>query len=63
MCDAYIQWERDPGPDCASDDQLIDYVRAKGFTVYHPVGSCKMGNDANAVVDQRKTHPSARAAR
>ena len=47
----WISAERDPGIDCASDTQLVDYVRAKGFTVYHPVGTCKMGNDAEAVVD------------
>jgi len=47
----WIATERDPGADCASDTQLVDYVRAKGFTVYHPVGTCKMGNDAEAVVD------------
>ena len=47
----WISGERDPGPACASDTQLVDYIRAKGFTVYHPVGTCKMGNDAEAVVD------------
>lgn len=47
----WINTEHDPGPACASDDQLIDFVRAKGFTVYHPVGTCKMGSDAQAVVD------------
>jgi choline dehydrogenase len=50
----WITAERDPGLDCASDTQLVDYVRAKGFTVYHPVGTCKMGdrsNDGEAVVD------------
>ena len=36
-----------------SDDQIIDFVRNKGFTVYHPVGTCKMGSDAAAVVDQK----------
>jgi choline dehydrogenase len=53
----WINTERDPGPECASDDQLIDYVRAKGFTVYHPVGTCRMGSDAGAVVDHElKVH-------
>jgi choline dehydrogenase len=49
----WAKCERDPGPDCTSDDQIIDFVRNKGFTVYHPVGTCKMGSDAAAVVDQR----------
>jgi choline dehydrogenase len=49
----WIKCERDPGPDCASDDQIIDFVRNKGFTVYHPVGTCKMGSDPAAVVDQK----------
>jgi choline dehydrogenase len=47
----WIKLERDPGPECASDTQLVDFLRAKGFTVYHPVGTCKMGSDAQAVVD------------
>jgi choline dehydrogenase len=49
----WAKCERDPGPACASDDQIIDFVRNKGFTVYHPVGTCKMGSDAAAVVDQK----------
>lgn len=53
----WINTEHDPGPACASDDQLIDFVRAKGITVYHPVGTCKMGSDAQAVVDNElKVH-------
>ena len=49
----WAKCERDPGPACASDDQIIDFVRNKGFTVYHPVGTCKMGSDPAAVVDQK----------
>ncbi len=49
----WIQCERDPGPGYAGDDDIIDFVRNKGFTVYHPVGTCKMGSDAAAVVDQK----------
>lgn len=36
-----------------SDSQLIDFIRAKAETVYHPVGSCRMGSDDAAVVDPR----------
>jgi len=34
-----------------SKDGYIDYIRRKAETVYHPVGTCKMGNDPMAVVD------------
>jgi choline dehydrogenase len=47
----WIVAEHDPGPECASDDQLVDFVRNKGITVYHPVGTCRMGSDPDAVVD------------
>ena len=46
-----IHREFDPGPACNRDDELLDFARAKGITVYHPVGSCRMGADAGAVVD------------
>jgi choline dehydrogenase len=40
-----------PGPDAGSDDDLAAYVRRTAGTAFHPVGTCKMGNDAAAVVD------------
>jgi choline dehydrogenase len=36
-----------------TDEQLADHVRKSLETLYHPVGTCKMGNDAMAVVDER----------
>jgi choline dehydrogenase len=49
----WIVAEHDPGPDCESDDQLVDFIRNTGMTVYHPVGTCKMGSDTGAVVDSQ----------
>jgi choline dehydrogenase len=49
----WISAEYDPGPQCAGDEQLVDFIRNKGITVYHPVGTCKMGSDPDAVVDQQ----------
>ena len=41
-----------PGPDKASDEALVDYLRATGATAYHPVGTCRIGTDAShSVVD------------
>jgi choline dehydrogenase len=40
-----------PDKPLKSRDDEIDFVRRKAETVYHPVGTCKMGNDAMAVVD------------
>lgn len=45
------EWK--PGIDVASDDQLLRAAGDLGTTIFHPVGTCKMGNDAMAVVDDR----------
>ncbi len=41
-----------PGPDCQTDEQFATYIRQNANTDFHPVGTCKMGSDAQAVVDQ-----------
>jgi len=40
-----------PGPDHQSDEQLLEFIRRKAETIYHPVGTCKMGSDEMAVVN------------
>ncbi len=45
--------ELTPGPDIASDEEVLDWVRRTAETTYHPVGTCKMGNDPMAVVDDQ----------
>jgi choline dehydrogenase len=42
-----------PGPDVRSDEELTDYARSFGNTIYHPVGTCRMGQGPSAVVDER----------
>ena len=44
------QTEIVPGKKIQSDDQILDAIRAGGGTVYHPVGTCRMGVDKHAVV-------------
>ena len=39
-----------PGEACATDEALLAYARARGSTVYHAVGTCRMGTDPMAVV-------------
>lgn len=47
----YVGEELLPGKDVQSDEDLLEYARETGSTLYHPVGTCKMGNDPMAVVD------------
>ena len=49
--DPYRDAELAPGAAVRSDDEIDAWVRATAETIYHPVGTCRMGGDAQAVVD------------
>jgi choline dehydrogenase-like flavoprotein len=49
--DAYRGEEIFPGRAAVSDNDITAFIRSKAETIYHPVGSCRMGQDDNAVVD------------
>ena len=49
--DPFRSGELSPGADVTSDAGLARYVRETCETLYHPVGTCRMGPDADAVVD------------
>ena len=40
-----------PGKERQTDDELLDFARVAGATVFHPIGTCRMGSDERAVVD------------
>ncbi len=42
-----------PGDEAKTDDGVAGHIRQTAETIYHPVGTCKMGSDAMAVVDDR----------
>jgi len=55
--DEYREPEIFPGDEVQSETQIEQFIRNKAETIYHPVGTCKMGNDDMAVVDsQLKVH-------
>ncbi|MGH8599117.1 MAG: GMC family oxidoreductase [Burkholderiales bacterium] len=49
----YVLEEYSPGPAVQSDEALLDAIRNAGSSGYHPVGTCRIGKDAQAVVDPR----------
>ena len=55
--DPYRGVELRPEPPCDTDEDLRAFVRRHAGTIYHPVGTCKMGSDPMAVVDaQLRVH-------
>jgi choline dehydrogenase-like flavoprotein len=49
----YIESEISPGAAVESYDEWLDFARRNGQTIYHPIGTCRMGSDAAAVTDVR----------
>jgi choline dehydrogenase len=49
----FVSEEFQPGPKVDSDAALESFVRRLGYANLHPVGSCRMGSDTEAVVDSR----------
>jgi choline dehydrogenase len=49
----YVKSELKPGPGAVSDADLLEFCRDYGATIFHPSGTCRMGQDAMAVVDAR----------
>ncbi|MBU2534153.1 MAG: choline dehydrogenase [Alphaproteobacteria bacterium] len=49
----YVRHEMNPGASAQSDDELLGFCRRTMQTAYHPIGTCRMGQDPMAVVDER----------
>jgi choline dehydrogenase len=49
----FVVEEVDPGKKVSTDEELLNYCRQRGSTIYHPTSTCRMGSDPLAVVDQR----------
>jgi choline dehydrogenase len=49
----YLKLEREPGEDRQTDDELLQFARERGNTIFHPTSTCRMGPDDRAVVDAR----------
>jgi choline dehydrogenase len=47
----YLHEEMIPGPATDSDDRIVDFFRSNGDLLFHPVGTCRMGEGPGAVVD------------
>ena len=49
----YIEAEYRPGEKASTDEDLLEFARNYGATIFHPSGTCKMGSDPMAVVDSQ----------
>ena len=49
----HVVEEMSPGPEVRTDADWLSFARRNGQTIYHPIGTCKMGEDEDAVVDLR----------
>ena len=50
---SFIDREILPGPKVVTDEEVLADLRARGLANYHPVGTCRMGGDPDAVVNAR----------
>ena len=50
---AFIASEYLPGEQVQSDAEMLEYARNYGGTIFHPIGTAKMGHDPMAVVDDQ----------
>jgi choline dehydrogenase-like flavoprotein len=48
---AFVEVETGPGIEVKTDEQWLEFAQANGQTIYHPIATCRMGEDADAVVD------------
>jgi choline dehydrogenase len=53
VLDKYRAYEMNPGDNVQTDDEWLQWARENGQTTYHVTGTCKMGPDPMAVVDDR----------
>lgn len=48
-----VEEEMEPGPAIVTDKQIAEWIKKVTTTMWHPVGTCRMGQDEHAVVDAR----------
>jgi choline dehydrogenase-like flavoprotein len=49
----FVAAEKAPGQDVQTDEEIVDVFRTRGQSGYHAMGTCRMGTDASAVLDER----------
>jgi choline dehydrogenase len=49
----HVVEETAPNASIVSDDEILHFIRENAQSMYHPVGTCRMGDDSSAVVDDQ----------